>query len=78
MPSNGATANVVHYDLDLYFEGHELLNVNISKTVRASEKCSSMTLIEVDICHRMRALRMLYSVTLTFTFMVKPFIVMHL
>ena len=37
LPSNGATANVVRHDRDLYFQGHEFLNVNISKTVRASE-----------------------------------------
>ena len=45
-------ANVVHHDLDLHFQGHDIWNVNISKTVRASEKCSIMTFIEVDICDR--------------------------
>ena len=34
---NGATANVVHYDLDLYIQGREFWKVNISKTVKASE-----------------------------------------
>ena len=29
-PSNGAITNVVHYDLNLNFQGHEVLNVNIS------------------------------------------------
>ena len=55
LPLNGRTANVVrlHHDLDLHFQGHELLIVNISKTVRASTKCSSITFIEVDISHRM-------------------------
>ena len=38
MQSNSATANVVRHDLDLHFKGHELLNVNISITVKASEK----------------------------------------
>ena len=50
---------VVHYDFDLRFQGHEFLNVNISKTVRTREKCSGMTFIEVDICHRIRPLRLL-------------------
>ena len=39
LPSNGATANVIHNDPDLHFQGHEFWNVNISKTVTASEKC---------------------------------------
>ena len=30
LPSNGATANVVHHDLDLNFQGHEFFIVNIS------------------------------------------------
>ena len=77
-PSNCATANVVYHDLDLYFQGHEFWNVNISKTVRASEKFSSMIFIEVDICHRMGPLWMLYSATLTFIFKVTHYIVMHL
>ena len=54
LPSNGATANVVYHDLDLHSQEHEFWNVNISKMVRASEKCSSVTFIEVDIFHRMR------------------------
>ena len=41
--------------------------------VRASIKCSSMTSIEVDICHRLGPLQMLYSMTLTFIFKVKHF-----
>ena len=40
-------------DLDLYFQGHYFLNVNILKTMRVGEKCSSMAFIEVDNCHRM-------------------------
>ena len=59
LPSNGESANNVHHDLDYYFEGYEFWNVNISKEkVRASEKCSSMTFMETDICHRMGPLRM--------------------
>ena len=38
MPSNGATAKVVHIDLDLHFQGHKFRDVDISKTVRANEK----------------------------------------
>ena len=30
MPSNGGTGNVVHHDLDLHFQDHEFLIVNIS------------------------------------------------
>ena len=64
-PMNCATANAVHDDPDLHFRGHEFGNVNISKTVSANEKCSIMTFIEVEICHRMGPLRMLYSTTFT-------------
>ena len=60
MPSNVATANVVYHDLDLKYQGHEFGNVNILKTVRASEKCSCMAFIEVDIDHRMEPLQFLY------------------
>ena len=71
MPLNGANVNIVHHDLSLHFHSLEFLNVNISKTVRASEKCSNMTFIEVDICHGMGPFRMLYSVTLTYILKVK-------
>ena len=37
-----------------------------------------MTFIEVDICHPVGPLRLLYSVTLTFIFKFKHFLVMHL
>lgn len=57
-----ATANDVHYELDLHFQDHNSLSVNISKKVSASENCS---LIKVDILHRMGQLSMLYYVTLT-------------
>ena len=68
LQSNGATANFVYDDLDIYFQGHTFFNVNISKTMRASKKCAITTFIEVDICHRMRLLQMLYFVTLTYNF----------
>ena len=35
--SNGAIANVVHRDLDQHIQGHKTWNVNILKTVIASE-----------------------------------------
>ena len=33
LPKNGATANAVHHDLEIYFQDHEYLIVNISKKV---------------------------------------------
>ena len=66
-------ANVVHHDLDLHYQSHECWNMNITKTVSANEKCSSITFIEVDICHRMKSLRMLYYVTVSWIFIVKLF-----
>ena len=56
-PSNGAIANVVHRDLDLYYQGNKI-SVNIKytiwKTMRTNTKClSTTTFIEVDICYRM-------------------------
>ena len=74
LPSNGATANVVYHDFDLYFQGHEIWNVSILITVRASEKCSRSTFIEVDIAYRMKPFRMLYSETLTNNFKAKHFL----
>ena len=56
---------------DLHFQGHEFWNVNISKMVRSSKKCLSMTFIEFDICHRIGPFQMLYSVTLTYIFKLK-------
>ena len=50
-------------NLDVHFQGHEFLNR--SRTVRASDKFSNITLIEVDICHRIGPLRLLYFMTLT-------------
>ena len=47
-----------------HFQGHEYWNVNISKTVKASEKCSNTTFVEVDICHQIGPLRILYSIIL--------------
>ena len=52
-------------------------DVNSSKTVGANEKCSSMTCMAIDIFHRLKPLRMLYCMTLTFSFNVKHFLVMN-
>ena len=35
--SNGATANIEHHELDLYFQGHTILVVNISIYKRISQ-----------------------------------------
>ena len=53
MQSNICIANVVHHDRDLHFLGNKITNANIWKTVRASEKGSFMTFIEVNIRHPM-------------------------
>ena len=37
-PSNSTIVNVVRRDIDLYFQGHEFWNVNISKMVRVNEQ----------------------------------------
>ena len=70
LPSNGATTNVVHHDLDLHFQGHDFWNVNMWKMVRTSEKYSRVTFI----CHQMELIWMLYSMTLTKIFKVKHFL----
>ena len=64
--------------LVLHFPGHDFLNVNISKTIRARGKCSGMALIEVDICHRMAPLRMLNSITFTYIYQFQIFQVLIL
>ena len=71
LPSNGAIANVVHRDLDTYFQGHKIWNANIVKTVKASEKRAVVTFMEAGIRHSRSSLRMLYSVTLTYIFKVQ-------
>ena len=77
MPSNGAIVIVAHRYLDLYFQGHKISGnhtiVNIWKTVKASEKISSTSFIEIDTCHQMAPLRTLYIVTLTYIFKVIQF-----
>ena len=44
------------YIMILTFSRHEFWKVHIFKTVRASKKCSSTTIIEVNIFHRMGSL----------------------
>ena len=70
-PSNGAIVDVVHLDIDVYFQGYKIGNANIWNTARVSEKCSSMTFMVVDVRHRKEPLRLLYSLTLTWIFKVK-------
>ena len=60
--SNGASANVVHRDLDIFnvTQFLEIVKYVISeKLIRASEKCSSTTFIEFDISHRVASSRKL-------------------
>ena len=71
-------ANVVHRDLDLYFEGQMIFGnyiiFNILKKVRAIEKCSIKTFRKVDTNHPMALIRRLYVVTLTYIFKVTKFL----
>ena len=66
---NGINTNIVHRDLDLYFQLHKIGNhitSSIWKTVRAGEDCFSRTFMEVDINNRMKLLGMLCTVTLSY------------
>ena len=45
--------------------------------MKSSDNCLGLTFTEVDICHEMESWRMLYSLTLTFIFKDKYFLVMH-
>ena len=78
---NGAIANVVQCDLDIYFQGHTFYGnhviFNMWKTVKASEKCLSTTFIEIDIIHLMALLGMLYIATLTYIFKVTQFLELY-
>ena len=65
-------------DLVLSFQGHKFEMLNISEKVGASAKMRLMTFAEVDIRHQMAQFWGLYTVTLTFIFKVKHFLVMHL
>ena len=55
LPLNVANAIVIRRDLELHFQGHKIsenrIIFNTWNILRASEKYSSMTLIEVDIYH---------------------------
>ena len=54
LPSNGVITNVVHYDFNLHFQGHEIWNVNISKTVKARQNAQYW--LEVYIRHRIETI----------------------
>ena len=47
---------VVFRDLDLLFQGRNISNVNISKTVRASVKLQETTFVDFNICYVMASL----------------------
>ena len=64
MSSSDIIARAVLPDLQLNFYRQQLLNVNISDTMRASVKMRAMNLIEIDIRRRMASLRMLNTATL--------------
>ena len=64
-----AVSEITNYKKKLY--DHQ--KVNISEMVRVSEKCWSMTFMEVDICNRMRPKQIFYFVTFTKNFTVKLF-----
>ena len=70
LPSNGATANVVHHGLDLYFQGHKFLNVN-----RELAKIVSRSIFAIDWHH---CDFFYFDVTLIFIVKVKHFLLMHL
>ena len=81
-PSKDTIANVVHLDLDLYFQGHEIsgnyIVYNILKTMRAKKAENIQPLLlpsdrKSCICHLMAPLQMLYIVTMTYIFKVTKF-----
>ena len=61
------SANVVLHDIDLYFQGHVFLNVNISGTASAFTEMHIATVIIIisDVRHRTVSLQILYSVSVT-------------
>ena len=61
--SNGIIANVI-LTVTYFFQGQPS-NVNISKTVKASAKLQSRTVVDFNICHRMAPWRISCSLTLT-------------
>ena len=48
LPSNGTTVNVIHRDLDLHFQGHEFLIVNISIYQQISQTAIDSRKIQTD------------------------------
>ena len=65
MLSNGAIVNVILRDLDLLFIG-QILNVNISQTMRANTNMLLRLLSILISCHRTAPCEKLYSVTWTY------------
>ena len=59
VPSNGAIMNVVYRDSDLVFSRSQNMKYPENSESKR-KKCPLMTFIEVDRCHRMTSLRMLY------------------
>ena len=76
-----APLQMLYIVIDIYFQGHKIsgnhLILNILKMVRASEKCSSKTFIEVDTSYRMVPLQLLYIMTLTYIFKVTTFLQLY-
>ena len=68
-----ATLPVLYSVTLTYFSRSNILNVKISKTLRASAKLQEITFVGVNICCRIASLRMLYSLTLTYFFKVEYF-----
>ena len=64
LPSIIIIASIVLFDLE--FSSSNISNVNISKTVKASEKLQELTFVDFIICYGMATLRMLCFLTLTY------------
>ena len=60
---NGITVGVALGDFELHFQGQTFETLIFQK--QSQRKMQNMTFIDVEICHRMASLRMLYSMTVT-------------
>ena len=76
LPSNGAIATGIVTTTYIFTvtKFQEMMIFNIWKTARASEKFSSMTIIEDCISYRMTQLQMLYILNLTYIFTATTFL----
>ena len=63
--------NVVLHDLDIYCQFQKFETPISRKWWKLAQKCYDVFIIDFDICNRMTQLRMLCSITFTFTFKVK-------